>query len=138
MAIRMPDVFSKKERSKIMSLIKSKNTKLEVGFRKKLWSKGLRYKLHYKINGNPDLAIVSKKTAIFIDGCFWHKCPKHYREPSSNKKYWNLKIERNVQRAKEVNKELKKQGWKVLRFWEHDIKNKPDFCITKILKELNK
>ncbi len=129
----MTDTVSKKKRSEIMSKIKSKNTKLELDFRKKIWNKGLRYRLHYNIHGKPDLVFVSKKIAIFIDSCFWHKCPKHFRQPKSNKKYWIPKIKRNLTRDKEINKLLKKEGWKVLRFWEHDLLGNENNCLKKII-----
>ena len=66
------------------------------------------------------------KTVIFIDSCFWHKCPAHYKEPKTNLDYWVPKIERNVNRAKEVNRILKINGWKVMRIWEHSLKKNSD------------
>jgi DNA mismatch endonuclease, patch repair protein len=133
----MADTVSKEKRSQVMSKVRSKNTKLELSFRKKLWNKGFRYRLHYKITGKPDLVFVSKKVAVFIDSCFWHKCPLHHRQPGSNKDYWILKFKRNEERAKEVNKKLKKEGWKVIRIWEHAIKNNQEKCIKKVIKNLN-
>ena len=64
-----------------------------------------------------------KKLVIFIDSCFWHGCKRHFRVPKSNKLYWQLKIEKNKNRDKEVTKFYKKHGWIILRFWEHDLKN---------------
>lgn len=129
----MSDSFSKEKRSQIMSKVRSKETKLELQFRDLL--KGLRFRFQPTMIGKPDFAIKKYKIAIFIDSCFWHKCPKHFRQPSTNKKYWIPKINRNVERAKEVNKQLKKDGWTVLRFWEHDIKKNPGKCIAKVKKE---
>jgi len=117
-----------------MSKIKSKNTLLELKFKDLL--AGLRFRHQPKIKGKPDFALNKCKIAIFIDSCFWHKCPKHFRQPSSNKKYWIPKINRNVERAKEVNKDLRKAGWKVLRFWEHKIKENPEKCLFKIKKTM--
>lgn len=119
----MTDTFSKKDRSRIMSQIKAKNTGPEAKLRKMLSSKGLRYRLHYKIDGRPDIVFVSKKTAVFVDGCYWHKCPKCYRPSNSNKAYWSSKIEGNAKRDKRVNRILKSKGWKVVRIWEHEINN---------------
>src|SRR3989344_8866992 len=130
MAIKMPDAFSKKKRSQIMSKIKSRETKLELNFKELLV--GLRFRYQLKVIGRPDFASKKLKTAIFIDSCFWHKCPKHFREPNSNYSYWKPKISRNVERAKEVNALLKIEGWKVVHFWEHDISKYPDKCIEKI------
>ena len=129
----MPDAFSKKKRSQIMSKIKSRETKLELSFKKLL--AGLRFRYQPKVIGRPDFASKKLKVAIFIDSCFWHKCPKHFRKPNSNKFYWKAKIDRNVKRAKEVNKQLKKENWKVVRFWEHEVIKNPKNCIDK-LKEL--
>jgi len=127
----MADIFSKEKRSQIMSKIKNKDTKLELQFKNSL--KGLRFRYQPKIKGKPDFASKKLKIAIFIDSCFWHKCPKHFRQPGSNKKYWIKKINRNAERAKEANKQLKKEGWKVLRFWEHDINKNIKKCIDKII-----
>lgn len=130
----MADIFSKKKRSEIMSKIRAKNTKTEIDLRKKIWAQGLRYKIHSrKLPGNPDIVFPSKKLIVFIDGCFWHKCPKCFKKPASNKKYWNWKIQYNVNKDKRINKELKKEGWKVLRFWEHDVRKHSGECINKII-----
>ena len=88
--------------------------------------------MHPKIAGSPDIILTDKKTAVFLHGCFWHKCPKHYKEPKSNKKYWLPKIEKNVLRDKMNMKLLKNNGWKVVRIWEHEIKKDFDGLIKKI------
>lgn len=117
-----------------MSKIKAKNTRLEIGFKELI--KGLRFRYQPNIFGKPDFASKKLKIAIFIDSCFWHKCPQHFRKPTANNSYWTKKINRNVERAKEVNVQLKKQGWKVIRFWEHDIKKYPKKCVLKIKKHI--
>ena len=128
----MVDTVSKEKRSQIMSKVKSKETKLELAFKELLISYRFRYQP--KIIGKPDFALKKLKIAIFIDSCFWHKCPKHFRKPNSNVSYWKPKINRNVERAKEVDKLLRKQNWKVIRFWEHDINKNSKKCISKIMK----
>ncbi|MBS3092638.1 very short patch repair endonuclease [Candidatus Pacearchaeota archaeon] len=132
----MPDTFSKKKRSQIMSKIKGRNTSLELNFKKLI--RGLKLEYQPKIFGNPDFTSKKLKIAIFIDSCFWHKCPKHFRKPTANSIYWTQKINRNVERAKEVNNYLKKQDWKVVRLWEHDIKNNTKKALTKIQKIIQK
>lgn len=117
-----------------MSKIKSKDTLLEIDFKELI--KGLRFQYQPKIFGKPDFASKKFKISIFIDSCFWHKCPKHFRKPTSNNFYWTKKINRNVERSKEVNNHLKKKGWKVLRFWEHEIKKNPGKCLIKIKKSI--
>ena len=102
-----------------MSRIKSRDTKTELKYKKK--AVGFAYQP--KAFGNPDFINYKKKIVIFIDGCFWHKCPKHYIAPKSNKAYWLPKLERNKTRGEEVNLAYKHQGWKIVRIWEHDLKN---------------
>ena len=130
------DVLTKRQRSYCMSQIGSKSTKIEIAFRKLLWNKGYRnYRLHpKKIFGKPDLFFPKKRLAVFIDGCFWHKCPKCFIGPKSNKKYWNPKIKRNVERGKEISKKLRKDKIKVIRFWEHEVKKDIVRCYNKFKK----
>jgi len=123
----MADKFSQKKRSEIMSAVKSKDTKIEIAFRKALWSHGFRYsKNSAKYFGKPDLILKKYKTVIFIDSCFWHGCKRHYIAPTTNKKYWMNKLNRNKERDREVNKFYKKSEWNIVRIWEHNLK-KNDF-----------
>ena len=112
------DNLTNAQRSYCMSRIKSRNTKPELKHREK----ALGFVYQSKAFGRPDFISYKKKMVIFIDGCFWHKCPKHYIQPKSNKKYWLPKLERNIIRAEEVNKAYKYGGWKVVRIWEHDLR----------------
>ena len=100
-----------------MSRIKNRNTKPELKHREKV----LDFIYQPKTFGKPDFVNFKKKVVIFVDGCFWHKCPKHYIEPKSNKYYWLPKLERNKIRAEEVNLAYKIIGWKVVRIWEHEL-----------------
>ena len=122
----MADTFSKQKRSEIMRQVKSKNTKPEILLKKILRSMGLKYKFHYAIEGTPDAVLLPYKIALFVDGCFWHRCPKCFRMPKSNVKYWNSKINENVLRARKVNAALKKKSWRVLRIREHDLMQNPE------------
>jgi DNA mismatch endonuclease (patch repair protein) len=87
--------------------------------------------------GKPDIVFRRKKIAIFIDSDFWHAHPKRFIRPLSNTEYWDKKIAMNKARDKKVNKELKKIGWKVLRYWEYDVKKNTDKIISLILAEIN-
>lgn len=128
------DTVSKKRRSEIMSRVRSKETKMEIAFRKALWQKGFRYsKNSANYYGKPDIVLKKYKTVIFLDSCFWHGCKKHGRLPSTNKKYWIEKIDRNKKRDRKVNKYYKKIGWKIIRIWEHNL-NKIN--IEKITKDI--
>jgi DNA mismatch endonuclease (patch repair protein) len=122
-----------------MSRIRAKNTGPEVKLRKFLSAAGIRgYRIHYNLPGKPDVVFTKKKIAIFIDGCFWHKCPVCFQEPETRKEFWMKKIQSNVDRDKKVNELLKDLGWKVIRIWEHEIKKEPEKCIKKVIRFLNK
>ena len=128
--------YTTKKRSKRMSKIRGKNTKPEMLFRKALWKKGVRYRVHSKkLPGKPDVSIQKYKLAIFIDGEFWHGYNWQEKKETikSNRKFWIPKIERNMQRDYEVNQQLAEMGYTVFRFWEKDIKNELDKCINDII-----
>lgn len=134
----MPDVLTKEQRANNMSKIRGKNTKPEVKLRKMLWSEGIRgYRIHYKLPGKPDIVFIKKKIAIFIDGCFWHKCPVCFQEPETKKEFWMKKISSNVERDIKVNLQLQKDGWTVIRFWEHEVRKNPEQILSKIIDLLN-
>lgn len=136
----MADILTKEQRSYTMSMIKGKDTKPEIALRKLLFASGLRgYRIHYSLPGKPDIVFPKSKIAVFIDGCFWHKCPKcSIKNPTTNKKYWRKKIESNIKRDKVVNAELRRRGWKVMRIWEHEITKSLNKCYLRINKELTK
>lgn len=131
----MVDTVSKEKRSKIMSAIHSKNTKPEIELRKALWAKRLRFRKYFG-KERIDIAYPKQKIAVFVDGCFWHGCPIHSHIPKSNQKYWIPKLKKNIERDHAKNKRLEIEGWKVLRFWEHELVNCNE-VITKIESELN-
>ena len=113
------------QRSRCMAAVKGKDTKPEMIVRKYLFSKGMRYRLHNKkLKGSPDIVLKKFKTAIFIDGCFWHghEGCKYFKMPKSNVFFWEQKIRRN--KARDIANEyvLKTEGWKVIRVWECDIR----------------
>lgn len=134
----MADIFTKEKRSEVMSKIRSKETKIEIQLRKELWKAGYRYRKNASgYFGKPDILLKKYRTVIFMDSCFWHGCKKHLRLPSTNKKFWKEKIERNVKRDKEVNQYYKKEKWKVIRIWEHEIGRSPEKLIEKIKAKIN-
>jgi DNA mismatch endonuclease (patch repair protein) len=108
-------------RSEIMSRVKNKNSSVELFLRSAIHAAGLRYRLHRRIEGvTPDLVFVSPKVVVFVDGCFWHGCPKHATYPKSNQDYWLPKLEENRKRDKRQTACLQRAGWRVIRVWEHD------------------
>lgn len=121
----MADTHSKETRSYNMSRIRSHNTKPETMVRKFLFSKGLRFRKNDKrYPGHPDILLPRYKTAVFINGCFWHcheGCPD-FVHPKSNQDYWEQKLNKNRERDKENYVALRKDGWNVLIVWECELK----------------
>ncbi len=103
-----------------MSKIRGKFTKPELKLKRTLKIIGFEYQ-PANTYGNPDFANKKAKVAIFVDGCFWHRCPKHFTEPKTNRVFWKKKILTNVARDDIVNGKLRAAGWRVIRVWEHDI-----------------
>ena len=128
------DCFTPEKRSKVMSMIRSSNTKDEVRLAKALWHLGYRYRKNNKtVFGKPDLTFKQLKIAIFVDSEFFHgKDWETRKKPQTNPEFWIKKIERNMQRDIEVNAYLESQKWKILRFWSNDIKKNLDLCLIEI------
>lgn len=123
----MTDIKSPSDRSRNMAAIKGKDTKPEMIVRKYLFSRGLRFRVQVrKLPGTPDIVLPKDKTAIFVNGCFWHghEGCKYFRLPKSNVEFWKEKIERNIERDKESMQALFDLGWKVVRVWECELRNK--------------
>lgn len=130
----MTDVFSKKKRSEIMSRIRAKNTSIEKKVFAHLGKNKIYFRKHYgKVAGNPDIAIPSKKIAIFIDGDFWHGYRFSSWEDRIPQKYWRKKIAMNIARDKKRRAFLRRKGWKVMRIWEHDLAERPKATLQKIV-----
>jgi DNA mismatch endonuclease (patch repair protein) len=122
-----------------MSAIKSSGTKSEILLAKALYSRNHRYRKHNKsIFGTPDLSFKKHKIAIFVDSEFFHGKYWHIEEkrPKSNAEFWQKKIERNIQRDKEVNEHLENAGWTVLRFWSEEIKKNLDEVVATIERHI--
>ena len=118
-----------------MSSNKAKNTKPELKLRKALFSDGVRgYRLNWKkVPGRPDIAFPGRKISIFINGCYWHRCPHcELPLPKTNTEFWKEKFDKNIRRDKKKEKELLDLGWTVLVFWECKIKTNIKDCINKI------
>lgn len=116
-----------------MRAIKSKNTQLEEKITKALWKKGFRFRKNVmSLVGKPDIAIKKYKVVIFIDSCFWHFCTLHCRIPETNRDYWINKLKRNIDRDREVTKYYIDNGWRILRIWEHQVKENLDRTVDSI------
>jgi len=133
----MADCFTKKKRSEIMSKIRSKNTKAEIIVFRELRRRGIYFQKHYnKALGKPDIALPRKKKAVFIDGDFWHGYNFNKQKDRLPKKYWRAKIESNIKRDRKNRAKLRKEEWQVLRVWEHEILNKFNLTMDKIINFL--
>jgi DNA mismatch endonuclease (patch repair protein) len=135
MGVALADVFSKEKRSWVMSRIRSKDTKVELSLAKALKAAGIRYRRHPRLLGTPDFIVFNKKrkALVFVDGDFWHGWgfEKKKRRLSA---YWRRKIETNMSRDKTQTRILRKEGWKVIRVWEHDMETNLENCIRRIRK----
>lgn len=108
-------------RSEIMGSVRTKNSGAEQALRSALHRSGLRFRLHKRNEGIAvDIVFIQSKVAVFVDGCFWHGCPRHATFPKTNQGYWLPKLAENKLRDKKQSDRLRRAGWKVMRVWEHD------------------
>jgi DNA mismatch endonuclease, patch repair protein len=125
----MADVFTKEKRSEVMSRIRGKaNKETEmalINIFKEYHVNGWRR--NQNLFGKPDFTFRNIRLVIFVDGCFWHCCPLHATWPANNQEFWEKKLNANKARDRQVTRELKKQGWRVMRIWEHELqtRNRP-------------
>lgn len=120
----MADVFTAAKRSQVMAAVRSTGNRstemaLVSAFRA---NRVTGWRRHYLIAGTPDFAFPRAQLAVFVDGCFWHGCPRCGSIPASNRAYWERKIDRNIKRDRKNARELDRKGWAVVRVWEHDLK----------------
>ena len=134
------DNLTPAQRRKNMQHIRSKDTSIEIKLRKALWREGIRYRKNYtRLPGRPDIAITKWKIAVFCDSSFWHgRNFETKKTVATNSDYWNKKIKRNIERDKRVNQSLASMGWKVLRFWDIEIKQNLEKCISTIKNAISK
>lgn len=141
----MSDNLTPEQRKRTMRAVKSQGTSIERCMRSSLAGAGIRGWVTNKetVPGKPDIIFPTHKIAVFIDGCFWHSCPACARPlPASNREYWQKKIQRNIDRDERYNRELSDAGWRVLRIWEHQVKDDSErarFLVTlkQVLRELS-
>jgi len=118
-----PDPSSDEARRR-MEATRRRDTAAEIAVRRRLHAKGLRYRINYRIALLPrrraDIAFPKQRVAVFVDGCFWHGCPKHGTMPKANRPFWKEKITTNRRRDKDTNRRLRGSGWLAVRVWEHE------------------
>jgi len=123
---------------------RKRDTKPEKALRSSLFRRGLRYRVNYPIRATEgvrairaDIVFTSVKLAVFVDGCFWHRCPAHGTRPRRNSHYWDAKLQRNVERDRHYDGILSEAGWTVLRFWEHEDPDKAAAIVENRLASLS-
>lgn len=125
----MADVFTREKRSEIMSRVKGGgNRATELKLIEVFRENGITgWRRNSPIFGKPDFVFPASRTAVFVDGCFWHGCPDHGSMPDSNRAFWERKLAGNVSRDRLVGRELRRRGWKVVRIWQHELKRPRNF-----------
>jgi DNA mismatch endonuclease, patch repair protein len=136
----MADVFTRAKRSQVMSRIRGRgNKETELALATLMRQHGITgWRRTQKIFGKPDFVFRKARLAVFVDGCFWHGCPKHANMPANNRAFWKKKLAANKRRDRLVTRTLQAHGWRVLRIWEHDLARQAGRCVRKIKAALNK
>lgn len=137
----MPDVFTPAKRSQVMSRIRGKGNKdTELALAALLRRNGITgWRRHAPVIGRPDFVFRRQRLALFVDGCFWHQCPRHSNIPVNNRAFWLKKFESNRRRDRHVARALRGLGWNVLRVWEHDLAlRRQSVLISRIRRALEK
>jgi DNA mismatch endonuclease (patch repair protein) len=132
----MPDVFTKAKRSAVMARIRghgNKNTELAL-IRVFRSHRITGWRRHRPVFGKPDFVFPNLRLALFVDGCFWHACPRHATQPEGNAAFWRAKLARNQARDRLVTRTLRRAGWRVLRVWEHELTRKRELRLLKRLQ----
>jgi len=137
----MADVFTKAKRSEVMSRIRGRGNKdTELALAKVMRTGGITgWRRNQKVFGKPDFVFRKSRVVVFVDGCFWHACPKHSNMPASNRAFWKKKLSANRLRDQLVTRTLRSRGWRVLRAWEHDLsRRRISKLLSRILRALGK
>jgi DNA mismatch endonuclease (patch repair protein) len=136
----MSDVFTKAKRSEVMSRIRGRGNKdTELALAKLFRRHRITgWRRNQSVFGKPDFVFPKFRLAVFVDGCFWHGCPKHATKPRNNRAFWHRKFSTNKKRDRVVNRTLRKTGWLVLRIWEHELARRNQTrCIRRIQRVLS-
>jgi DNA mismatch endonuclease (patch repair protein) len=135
----MADIWTPQKRGEVMALVKSKGNKsTEAALARLFRAEGVKgWRRHLPLPGKPDFCFPGARVAVFVDGCFWHGCPEHYRRPKTNRRFWDEKRERNMARDQMVSRELRACGYVVIRVFEHELRS-PGAVLAKIAKALDR
>jgi DNA mismatch endonuclease, patch repair protein len=134
----MADIWSVAKRSEVMGRIRSSgNKKTELRLIEVMKQHRITgWRRHQMLPGKPDFTFRLVRLVVFVDGCFWHGCPMCYRAPTSNETYWTEKVAGNRARDKRVSAQLRRDGWRVLRVWEHQLRQRPGQVAARLLRAL--
>lgn len=117
-----------------MRAAKQRGTSCELALRKALFKRGLRYRVNVRLGrARADIVFRSLRLAIFVDGCFWHRCPEHGTDPKRNSEWWRLKLDANVARDQRLRATLMQLGWSIVRIWEHEDPERSASAIAALL-----
>ena len=133
------DVFSKEKRSEVMSRVKGRgNRSTEMRMARLFRQHGIKgWRRHLDLPGSPDFAFRDLRIVVFVDGCFWHGCPRCYREPKNNARFWRQKIHDNMKRDRRADRALRRRGWSVIHVWECALRKRPEAVMSRIVRHLN-
>jgi DNA mismatch endonuclease, patch repair protein len=138
MVVSTPAAPSSPEARLRMQRVRQKNTSAESALRRELHALGLRYRLQVRVLTKPrrvaDVAFAGLRVAVFVDGCFWHGCPKHGTWPKQNAAFWRTKIITNQRRDRDTDARLRAEGWKVVRVWAHETPCTAAFKVAKVVR----
>lgn len=115
-----------------------RDTKPELALRRELYRMGLRYRVNQQVvpgvRRRADISFPRERVAVFVDGCFWHSCPRHGTAPKANADWWHDKLDRNVQRDRDTDRRLAAAGWTVIRVWEHEVANESADRVARVVR----
>jgi len=115
---------------------RGRDTSPELEIRRRLHSRGFRYRVSFRpianIRRTADIVFTRQRVAVYIDGCFWHGCSEHYQAPVANGAFWAQKIATNTSRDRDTDSRLAAEGWRPLRFWEHEVRGDPETVVRTI------
>jgi DNA mismatch endonuclease, patch repair protein len=136
----MADIWSVAKRSEVMGRIRSSgNKKTELRLIEVMKQHRITgWRRQQVLPGKPDFTFRPERLVVFVDGCFWHGCPRCYRAPTSNETYWTGKVAGNRARDKRVSAQLRRDGWRVLRVWEHQLRQRPGQVAARLLRALQR
>lgn len=128
------DTLTPAQRSKLMGRIRGKDTGPEVALRSTLHRLGLRFRKNVAgIPGTPDVCHRTARVAVFVDGCFWHGCPKHYKRPKSRQQFWDTKLSYNLDLRRRVLARLRAEQWRYVRIWECQVRDSPRSAAARVI-----